>query len=165
MTMTQSDVSILPIFSEDREWIPAFIASRWGSESVIVHETIYYPAELCGHFAREPVKIVGLVTYIIKDGKCEIVSLDSISPGRGIGTRLIEAVKKDAIKAWSRLLWLITTNDNLDTLRFYQRRGFQIVKIYPNAVARSRTQKPSIPLIGEYGIPIRDEIELVIYLR
>ncbi|MCJ7623888.1 MAG: GNAT family N-acetyltransferase [Anaerolineaceae bacterium] len=161
--MNPSDVRILPISSQDREWIPTFISSRWGSEIVIVHGTIYNPAELSGYFAVELGKIVGLVTYIIKDDKCEIVSLDSISPGRGIGSRLIDAVKKTAIDENCKLIWLITTNDNLDGLRFYQRRGFQIIRIYPNAVIHSRAKKPSIPLIGEYGIPIRDELELVMY--
>jgi hypothetical protein len=57
-------------------------------------------------------------------------------------------------------LRVTTTNDNLDALRFYQKRGFQIVAVRPGAVDESRRVKPSIPVIGEHGIPIRDEIEL-----
>ena len=59
----------------------------------------------------------------------------------------------------ARLL-LVTTNDNIDALRFYQRRGLHILEVRPDGVARSREVKPSIPLIGSYGIPIRDEIVL-----
>ena len=56
---------------------------------------------------------------------------------------------------------MTTTNDNVDALRFYQRRGFRIAEIRPGAVDRSRASvKPSIPLLGEYGIPLRDEIDL-----
>ena len=59
---------------------------------------------------------------------------------------------------WKRV-WLITTNDNLDAIRFYQRRGFMISAIYKNALEFSRKLKPSIPTIGRYGIYMRDEIE------
>jgi hypothetical protein len=54
----------------------------------------------------------------------------------------------------------MTHNDNLDALRFYQRRGFSISGIRLNSMARARKIKPSIPLIGDYNIPIRDEIDL-----
>ncbi|MGW8250920.1 MAG: GNAT family N-acetyltransferase, partial [Anaerolineales bacterium] len=55
---------------------------------------------------------------------------------------------------------LITTNDNLPALRFYQKRGFHLVALYPNALAESRRLKPEIPFKGLDGIPLRDEIEL-----
>jgi hypothetical protein len=62
-------------------------------------------------------------------------------------------------------LWLISTNDNLNALKFYQKRGFSLVKLYKNAVNETRKKiKPEIPLIGENGIPIRDEVELEILL-
>jgi len=56
------------------------------------------------------------------------------------------------------------TNGNLGALRFYQRRGFRIAAVRPNGVAASRRLKPGIPEVGEYGIPIRDEIELELML-
>ncbi|WP_215909533.1 hypothetical protein [Streptacidiphilus fuscans] len=66
-------------------------------------------------------------------------------------------------RAWiAELLgaWLVTTNDNLDALRFYQRRGLRIVGVAPGAVDAARRFKPSIPVTGEYGIPLRDELTL-----
>ncbi len=57
-------------------------------------------------------------------------------------------------------LVVVTTNDNLNALRFYQKRGFILVQLRPNALARSRQLKPQIPLVGMDGIPLRDEIEL-----
>jgi hypothetical protein len=58
-------------------------------------------------------------------------------------------------------VWLVTTNDNLDALRFYQRRGFRIAQVRPGAVDETRkTLKPSIAEVGDFGIPIRDEIVL-----
>ena len=90
----------------------------------------------------------------------EIVSIDSTHPGRGVGTALIEAVKKEARRQGCRRLWLITTNDNLNALRFYQKRGFALVAVHRNAIEISRRLKPEIPLTGHDGIPLRDEIEL-----
>lgn len=58
-------------------------------------------------------------------------------------------------------IWLVTTNDNLDALRFYQRRGFSLCALRPGAVDDARhTLKPSISRTGAYGIPLRDELEL-----
>jgi GNAT superfamily N-acetyltransferase len=75
-------------------------------------------------------------------------------------TALIEALISKLRAEGVSALRVTTTNDNLDALRFYQRRGFQIVAVRPGAVDESRRVKPSIPVIGEHGIPIRDEIEL-----
>jgi Acetyltransferase (GNAT) family len=36
---------------------------------------------------------------------------------------LLAAVAEEAVRRGARRLWLITSNDNLDALRFYQRRG------------------------------------------
>lgn len=109
---------------------------------------------------NEEYKIIGLITYIIKNNECEIISLDSIEEGKGIGTSLIREVDKVARNNNCKLLKLITTNDNLLALKFYQKRGFHLSKILKNAVEKAREIKPEIPLIGNDGIPIRDEIEL-----
>jgi hypothetical protein len=59
-----------------------------------------------------------------------------------------------------------TTNDNVDALRFYQRRGFRLAALRTRAVDELRRRlKPTIPAVGEHGIPIRDEIELEIELE
>ncbi len=78
----------------------------------------------------------------------------------GIGTALIDAVTKVALQAGCWRVWLITTNDNLHALGFYQKRGFVLVALYRNAIEASRKLKPQIPLVGNDGLPIRDELEL-----
>jgi hypothetical protein len=63
-------------------------------------------------------------------------------------------------------LWLVTTNDNVDALRFYQRRGFRLAELRPEAVTLSRRAlKPEIPMVGAHGIELRDELELDLELR
>jgi len=93
-------------------------------------------------------------------GSCEILTLHAARRWAGVGTLLVaEAARLAAEMGCSR--WVVTTNDNVDALRFYQRRGFRLVAVRCGAVDDSRrTLKPSIPLAGDYGIPLRDEIEL-----
>jgi hypothetical protein len=101
-----------------------------------------------------------LITYRLAGASCEIISLDSLRPGIGVGTALIDAVAVAARQTGCRRLWLITTNDNLNALGFYQKRGFVLAAVHPDAVAEARLLKPNIPLVGLNGIPLRDEIEL-----
>jgi ribosomal protein S18 acetylase RimI-like enzyme len=124
----------------------------------------YHPYTLPGFVAIRSQEIVGLLTYHLEGTQCEVVTIDSLRSGLGVGTALIEAVKQTAQQAGCERLWLITPNDNLNALRFYQKRGFALVAVHRNALERSRQLKPQIPLIGEHGIPLRDEIELELRL-
>ncbi len=157
--------SIRPTGIPDQDWIRNFIRERWGDEIVVVHGTVYRPDTLSG-FAAEDSRgdHLGLATYLIQRTGCELVSLDSLREGLGIGSALVKSVQQAAIHAGCSKLWCITTNDNRPALKFYHRRGFEVVAVHQNAVARSRVLKPSIPLFGIGGDPIQDEIELQLKL-
>ncbi len=110
--------------------------------------------------AEELGELTGVLTYVIDGAACEVLTLYASVSWRGTGTALLEAVERVARASGCTRLWLITTNDNVDALRFYQRRGFHMAALYADAVTDSRAQlKPGIPEIGDHGIPIRDEIE------
>jgi len=158
-----SDFCIRPVGSDDGDWVAQFITERWGAEFVVAHYEVFHCRDLPGYFATDGEEKIGLVTYKIIGDDCEIVSLDSLRPCAGIGTGLINAVKAAAIESGCKRLWLVTTNDNMNALRFYQKRGFVLVKINRNAIEFARKLKP-IPLIGAEGIPLRDEIELEMML-
>jgi ribosomal protein S18 acetylase RimI-like enzyme len=158
-----TDFTIRPIHTEDKEWIRRLLCDRWAADFVIVHGDVYHPEELPGFLAETVAEKSGLITYTITGKECEIITLDSLFPGRGIGWALIEAVQDAARRSDCRRLCLVTTNDNLHALRFYQRKGFTLAALRPNAVEESRKRKP-IPAFGENGIPIRDEIELEMML-
>lgn len=153
-------MNIIPLQPEDQLWLPAFFCAHWGGEEMVVHETIYHPARLPGFCARMGGEIVGVLTYNLTGDACEIVSLDSLRPGQGIGSALMTAVEEVARASGCRSIWLVTTNDNLNALRFYQKRGYRLVKLRAGAVDRARQVKPQIPYLGENGIPIRDELDL-----
>lgn len=124
---------------------------------MILHGETIRPEQVHG-FATEDWG--GVVTYRIRNSDCEIVSLDSLDNGRGIGAALLRAVVDEARARGCARLVLTTTNDNLRALGFYQKRGFTLVKVRPGAVDEARKVKPAIPEIGEDGIPLRDEIDL-----
>lgn len=153
-------IDVRPRSPEDDAWIADITLERWGADSVVAHGTIYRPATLPGFVAAVGEERVGLLTYTIQADACEVVTIDSLCEGIGVGTALIEAVTAAARDAGCRRVWLITTNDNLTALGFYQKRGFHLVAVHRNAVDTSRQLKPEIPQAGQRGIPIRDEIEL-----
>ena len=132
----------------------------WGSELQVVHQSVYRPAELPGLIAERAGRVVGLLTYQVSDEMLEVVTLNAVERRTGVGTVLMEAVVADARQQRCQEIRLTTTNDNLDAIRFYQRRGLRLVALRPGAVDRARLEKPEIPRVGDYGIPLRDEIDL-----
>ncbi len=156
--------TVRPVRAEDRDWIRRFIAERWLADVIAVHAVLYHPADLTGFVAEAEGERIGLLTYQIVGGACEIVTLDSLRSGIGVGTMLIEAVKAVARAAGCWRIWCVTTNDKLAALRFYQKRGFRLAAVHPNAAEAARRLKPQIPLVGEAGIPIRDEYEVELLL-
>jgi SAM-dependent methyltransferase len=156
--------TIRPLQDDERNWVKQLMVEHWGAETAVVHNTVYRSAELPGFIAVRGEKKVGLVTYNIKDGDCEIVTMNGLQPNIGIGAALIDAVKTTAQTAQCKRLWVITTNDNLRAVGFYQKQGFSLVAVHRNAVEASRKIKPEIPLVGNDDIPLRDEIELEIVL-
>lgn len=159
-----SELIIRPLLIEDRAWIESFITRHWGSVNLVSRGSLYQADELPGFIAILENEPVGLITYHIAGHDCEIISINSLVENIGIGTSLINLVKQIAKSANCRRLWLITTNDNLPALRYYQKRGFRLVAIHKNAIDFSRKLKPEIPKLGLEGIPIMDEIELEMLL-
>jgi N-acetylglutamate synthase-like GNAT family acetyltransferase len=151
---------IRPTSDEDKKWITDLLTERWGSHIIVTRGRVHYGDQLPGFIAEYDNARIGLVTYHIENKKCEIVTLDSITERIGMGSNLLEEVKKLAKSSGCEKIWLVTTNDNLYALRFYQKRGFDLVAIYPGAVIKSRELKHEIPMIGFDGIEIKDEIEL-----
>jgi ribosomal protein S18 acetylase RimI-like enzyme len=137
---------------------------NWGDEFVVAHGVVYRPDTLDGFVALDSEEWIGEITYYVSGSDCEIVSLDSLREGQGVGIMLIHKVTEQARAKGCQRIFLITTNDNLHALGFYQKRGFELVAVHRGAVNESRKIKSSIPLLGHDGIPLRDEIELEMLL-
>lgn len=160
MTPQPPAPTVRPVEAADREWVLNFLRERWGSDCQVAHGEVLYPADHAGYIASHDGHEVGLVAYRICDDECEITLIDCRLRFAGIGTALLNAVEEKAQRSGCARLWLVTTNDNMVALRFYQRRGFVLSALRPDALSRSRELKPEIPAAGEFGIPLRDEIEL-----
>lgn len=144
----------------DRAWLLALLRERWGGETVVAHGEAMRPADLPGFVAVDPSGPVGVAAYQFADGGCELVLLESLAPGRGVGSALLGRVERAAVERGCPTVWIVTTNDNLRALAFYQNRGYRLVRVNPGAVDRARVLKPTIPLVGESGIPLHDELVL-----
>jgi ribosomal protein S18 acetylase RimI-like enzyme len=149
--------SICRLTPHDLPRLRQFWNEHWGGEEMVIHGETFHLDQLDG-FVTDDWR--GILTFYIRDEECEIVSIDSLNEGQGVGTKLIRAVMKEARNRNCKRLFLSTTNDNIHALRFYQKRGFELAALRRGAVNESRKIKPSIPLTGNDDIPIRDEIEL-----
>lgn len=156
---------VRPVIEADRAWLPQFFTDHWGSSRQVVRGAIFFPHELSGFVAEMGDEVVGVITYrLLSQETAEIATLNSLQAGAGIGGALVDAVIGIARQQGCRLLVVVTTNDNLRALRFYQRHGFVLHALRTNALAASRQLKPEIPVTGFDGIPLRDEIELAMAL-
>lgn len=158
--MAENTLRIKPVVNTDRPALGRFIASRWGAVTAVAHGTVFRPAELAGLVAVRDGRLAGLLTYDVSGDTLEIVTIDAVTPNGGVGSALVTAVADEARRRRVSRLIVTTTNDNLDALRFYQRRDFRLVAVRPGAVVESRGLKPQIPEIGRYDIPLRDELDL-----
>ena len=160
--MTQAGFGIRPILAEDKDWVECILNEHWGSTRMVSRGVLHDITAQDGFIATREgsCKRIGLVTYAIQGGECEMTLLQSLAERVGVGAALTLAARDAAIAAGCGRLWLITTNDNTHALRFYRRRGFTIAAIHINALEGARKLKPGIPLTGADGIPLRDEIEL-----
>jgi GNAT superfamily N-acetyltransferase len=144
----------------DRGWVESFLAEH-NSLRVARGGELISPLDHPMLIATAGDQRAGLLTYIERGGECEILTLHAVRQWAGAGSALIAAIRDLAASRGCRRLWVVTTNDNVDALRFYQRRGFRLAVVRPGAVDESRRSlKPEIPLTGAYGIPLRDELEL-----
>ena len=159
-------MKILSITEEYRSTVNDILKREWNCPPSIskgkATDTTILPGFVA--VATDNDEVTGVVTYNIIDSECEIVTLNSLIENKGIGTALINEVLTAAKSAGCKRLWLITTNDDINAIRFYQKKGFDLAAAHINAMDISRKLKPSIPLIGMDNIPLKHELEFEIWL-
>ena len=157
-------MTVRPVHDSDRDWVESLTAHDFGSAVVVSRGHVHWPSTLAGLVVEAAGERIGLATLAVAGERCEVVTLHSLRPGYGVARLLLEHAAGYARQRGCRSLWLVTTNDNTQALRLYQRAGMRIVAVRLGAVAASRLLKPEIPLLGNDGITIRDEIELAVDL-
>lgn len=150
-----------PIAAADRDAVRRFLHSRWGNPTILLDGRAIDAAALPGFVGRDGDAVTALITLLDEPQHCEIVTLDAHPTGAGVGSALLELTAQRARALGLLRLLTRTTNDNLDALRFYQRRGFRLHRLAPGAIDLERAADPSISPLGRHGIPLRDEISLI----
>ncbi len=152
---------IVSLEEKDRENVNKILINEWESTDIIIRGKVIDGTKLNGFIDLRNNEIIGLITYMLESNECEICSLNSFIENKGVGTALISKVKEYAKENKCTRIKLITTNDNIRGLEFYQKRGFIFSNLFKNSIEEySRKLKPQIPLYADNGLPIRDEIEL-----
>jgi GNAT superfamily N-acetyltransferase len=154
-------LTVRPLTRLEGAWAAAVLHESWGADTVVGGGREFRPADLPGLVALAGDERAGLATYVLEPPDCELVTIDALTVGAGVGGALVEAVADAAREAGCERVRLITTNDNLPALRLYQRHGFAIAALRREALLRARELKPEIPATGHAGIPIRDELVLL----
>jgi ribosomal protein S18 acetylase RimI-like enzyme len=157
--------TVRPATAADRADLDDLFVRHWGATSVVAHGERYELLGLPTLVAQDDAgRFAGALCWRRDGDAVEVLGIASAKPGGGTGSALLAAAAAAARAAGARRLWLVTTNDNTRALRFYQRRGLRIVAVDPGAVDRARVLKPEIPLVGDDGIPLRDELRLAMDL-
>jgi N-acetylglutamate synthase-like GNAT family acetyltransferase len=149
----------------DFGWIKELYARTWSGDICVSRGKVQKVDDFTGGFVAEVGgQKTAFVTYTVSGPELEITGIVSLKEKDGIGSALVKTVIDLAKKQKLKKVCLVTTNDNLNGIGFWQKRGFKLVKVYPGSMEFVRKIKPAVPLIGENGIPLNDELELEMIL-
>ena len=130
------------ISTSDRTLVDEFIRQQWYTTTMIIRGKEIDMTQTEGFYVKEQEDIIGLITYFVSDDVLEVISLNSLRENQGIGTKLVDAVIREAKDRKLKKILVVTTNDNINAIKFYQKRGFDMACLYHNALDISRKIKP-----------------------
>jgi len=134
---------------------------------LITYGRIYEIGDCSNLVAERDGQLVGLLSYTHQDDVCLVVAFAVAGgeQGRGVGARLQGWLEGECRGRGVEKMILSTTNDNLPALYFYQRHGFRISEVLPDAVRQALREILGVEEPDGFGgIPVRDEIRLEKYL-
>ena len=154
-------VVVRPKTESDADYIAAELHKHWHSLSIWSLGNIFDASKLPALIAWNGNDRAGHLTYVLHPGKSqmEVITLSSNAVSRGVGTLLLQSAVNLAQSMGCLRIFLTTTNDNLNAIGFYQKRGWTLAKYHSESISHARLIKPEIPLIGENNIPLWDELE------
>ncbi|MGD9690602.1 MAG: GNAT family N-acetyltransferase [Phycisphaerales bacterium] len=164
-------VHVAAAVENDAAFVREQLERHWLSTTIWSRDKRFEADRISGLVARVRGARAGLLTYVISPAgpsggasgaadELEVITLSSAHESEGIGSALLAAAEAIGRARRCRRVFLTTSNDNLRALRFYQRRGYRLVAVYPGMMDRYRERQPAIPRVGMNGIPLHDEIEL-----
>lgn len=157
-------VKIECITEENRKLLIPFIKENWHDIMMVIKGEQVDISEEDGFCILDGQNVEAVVTYRMKNNICEITLLHTAKQQCGIGTRLVQEVIKAAREKGADTITVVTTNDNIGAIAFYQKIGFDMEMLYRNSMDYVRKLKPTVPAIGDNNIPLRHEIEFAMHL-
>ena len=100
----------------------------------------------------------------VRNDDLEVVAVSTSRRRQGVGHALMQQCLDQAVDRGCRRIWLVTTNNNIAAIAFYQRFGMDLCAFRRHGVRASRAVKPSIPLRDSAGLPIDHELEFELRL-
>ena len=152
-------MTIRPTGAADGSWVRRVVGEAFASPRIVSRGVLHIADELSGFIAEEDGEPAGLLLYEMDADDCEVIVLLSLKERSGVATTLLAEAERVARGAGCHRLWLVTTNDNLDAIDFYRKRGWRQVAVHRGAFAEARRLKPEMPELGANGLSKDDEIE------
>jgi GNAT superfamily N-acetyltransferase len=134
-------IRVRPIERGNRPWVVRRLEVAFGGVTVarkgVLIDASVLPSFVATDRSGRP---VGLLTYDVAHGECEVVAIVSTTIGRGVSRTLMDAAHDHAGSSGCRHLWLITTNDNALAFRFYQMWGMDLCVFHRHGAPLARGQ-------------------------
>ena len=158
----------IPVTTDiQKQIVEAQASETWDGLRIVVHRELFDLRELpCLIAVFGNCEVFGYCYYrFSNETEIEIMTIEAMRKNSGVGSLLIGAIVELAKSSGCHRLYLQTTNDNTNAMRFYQRQGFSMCELRLNELDYSRKLKPSIPLVGDDDIPLMHEIEFEMILK
>lgn len=157
--LQKTEYTIQQASCEDVEVLEELVKLFWGDPIQLMFNKTYRVAQEPTITAKKDGDIIGFISYNDFNKNAVLIVALGILPGFqgcGIGRTLVEQIEDYAKSKGKQQLLVVTSNDNLPALAFYQRHGFQLFEVEPNVIAKKLGGlQPGIA-----RIPIRDELRL-----
>ncbi len=157
-------IQIRPKTAADAEWTASFLKSQSNGAYLPAFDSETNLQSLPAWIAEMDGEPVGLLMYQYQNDTCHIVHFQVSRKRMGVGESLLGMLETEAVASACKKITCVVWNDNLNALRFLQKRAFHLAELRVGAIDARRKHDPTIPTTGEYGIPLRDELVLEKYL-
>lgn len=153
-------IQVRTLEDAERPRYEQWLCDEWGSVHIERLDELVDASRLPAFVAHHEGEILGFIAVLLAKDHLEVLVLKSFRQYAGVGSLLMQNAEKFAQNEGLNEVRLFTTNDNLHAQRFYHKLGYRLVAVHSDSITRARElRKPSIPLYGNDGIVIADELE------
>ncbi len=144
---------------DDRRATMALFERDFGRARIVAFGSLMSLDDAPALVAEMKGELAGALAYRLRGDALQIVALatDPTWQRSGVGGHLVAEAELLARRLRLSRIVVATTNDNLPSLYFYQRRGYYLTEVIPGALV---PHNPAPDDRGFGGIPVRDELRL-----